>query len=189
MCWLSREWIDDDADAAAVAAVVAAAGAAVDSTLVAGVAVDGVDAVGAAVAVAADSENWRSTSDRIETGYPGVDCVEVGFGGCAVASVGFLAPSRKHPFPLLLLPSLQHEVSTFFFLFLFQSTTVNESNFDKSKCYSLRITTLLRYILSRKIFLNVNCRSNDRFFFFRRIVCSFFRLKFFKFSILRPASA
>lgn len=124
MCWLSREWIDDDADAAAVAAVVAAAGAAVDSTLVAGVAVDGVDAVGAAVAVAADSENWRSTSDRIETGYPGVDCVEVGFGGCAVASVGFLAPSRKHPFPLLLLPSLQHEVSTFFFSFSF---SVNNS--------------------------------------------------------------
>ena len=118
MCWSSREWIDDDADAAVA---VAAAAAAVDSTLAAaGAAVDGVGAVGAAVAVAADSENWRSTSDRTETGYPGVDCVEVGFGGCAVASVGFLAPSRKHPFPLLLLPSLQHEVSTFFFFsFLF----------------------------------------------------------------------
>lgn len=99
MCSSSREWFDDDA--AVGVAVVGAAAVAADSTLVA---VGGVDAVG--VAVAADSENWRSTSDRIETGYRGVDCVEVGFGGCAVASVGFLAPSRKHPFPLLLLPSL-----------------------------------------------------------------------------------
>lgn len=98
MCSSSREWFDDDA--AAVVGVAVGAVAA-DSILV-----GGVDAVGGGVAVAADSENWRSTSDRIETGYRGVDCVEVGFGGCAVASVGFLAPSRKHPFPLLLLPSL-----------------------------------------------------------------------------------
>lgn len=97
MCSSSREWFDDDAAVVGVAVGAVAA----DSTLV-----GDVDAVGGGVAVAADSENWRSTSDRIETGYRGVDCVEVGFGGCAVASVGFLAPSRKHPFPLLLLPSL-----------------------------------------------------------------------------------